>query len=126
MRGAKSLVLAMPLWLMACVTINVYFPAAAAEKAADRFTREVYGEPPAGEQKPPAKSDTEPRSALDRLLVGTLDLLVPSAQAAADINLSTPATRAIKAAMKERQAALRPYYQSGAVGIDRRGLLVIR
>ena len=28
--------------LNACVTINIYFPAAAAEKAADRIIEEVY------------------------------------------------------------------------------------
>ena len=42
------------LLLGACVTINVYFPAAAAEKAADRIIEQVYGSadapksPPAG------------------------------------------------------------------------------
>src|SRR5713101_8512405 len=39
------------LWLSivfgACVTINIYFPAAAAEKAADRIIRDVWGVPPA-------------------------------------------------------------------------------
>ena len=35
-----------------CVTINIYFPAAAAEKAADRIIDEVYGLKPAA--KPPA------------------------------------------------------------------------
>jgi len=33
------------LTLGACVTINVYFPAAAAAKAADRIIDEVWGEP---------------------------------------------------------------------------------
>lgn len=31
------------LWLTACITVNVYFPAAAAERAADRLICEVYG-----------------------------------------------------------------------------------
>ncbi len=42
--------------LQACVTINIYFPAAAAEKAADKIIDEVWQlknpEPPA---KPPSK-----------------------------------------------------------------------
>ena len=29
--------------LAACVTINVYFPAAAAEKAADRIIEDIWG-----------------------------------------------------------------------------------
>lgn len=37
-----SLVLALALTLAGCVTINIYFPAAAAEKAADRIIDEVW------------------------------------------------------------------------------------
>ena len=36
----------------ACVTINIYFPAAAAERAADRIIEEVYQLKPAA--KPPS------------------------------------------------------------------------
>ncbi len=40
----------------ACVTINVYFPAAAAEKAADKIIDEVWqlkqGQPPAAKPQP--------------------------------------------------------------------------
>ena len=39
-RLACAAALAAPLG--ACVTINIYFPAAAAEKAADRIIEEVY------------------------------------------------------------------------------------
>ena len=44
--------------LPACVTINIYFPAAAAEKAADRIIDEVWqikqnGQPPADQSKEP-------------------------------------------------------------------------
>lgn len=41
--------------LSACVTINIYFPAAAAEKAADKIIEEVWQNQPA--EKPAA---TEP------------------------------------------------------------------
>lgn len=33
---------ALPVLLASCVTINIYFPAAAAEKAADKIIDEVY------------------------------------------------------------------------------------
>jgi hypothetical protein len=33
---------ALPIMLASCVTINIYFPAAAAEKAADKIIDEVY------------------------------------------------------------------------------------
>ena len=49
--------------LSACVTINIYFPAAAAEKAADKIIEEVWqlknGEKPA-DAKP---TDTKPADA---------------------------------------------------------------
>lgn len=41
--------LAALLALPACVTINIYFPAAAAEKAADRIIDEVWQIKPGGE-----------------------------------------------------------------------------
>lgn len=40
--AALLIVLASVLMLGACVTINIYFPAAAAEKAADRIIEEVW------------------------------------------------------------------------------------
>jgi hypothetical protein len=39
---AGLLMLALAAILSACVTINIYFPAAAAEKAADRLVDEVW------------------------------------------------------------------------------------
>jgi hypothetical protein len=37
-----------------CVTINIYFPAAAVEKAADRIIDEVYQQKTGDAPKPPA------------------------------------------------------------------------
>ncbi|MDB5805012.1 MAG: hypothetical protein JWN73_2334 [Betaproteobacteria bacterium] len=38
----NALLLATALTASACVTINIYFPAAAAEKAADRIIDDIY------------------------------------------------------------------------------------
>lgn len=40
--GIAALAFALTLVLASCVTINVYFPAAAAEKAADKIIDQVY------------------------------------------------------------------------------------
>lgn len=40
--------------LISCVTINIYFPAAAAEKAADEIIDEVWQLKPAPAEKPAA------------------------------------------------------------------------
>jgi hypothetical protein len=54
--------------LSACVTINIYFPAAAAEKAADKIIEEVWqlknGEKPADAKPTVAKpAETKPAEA---------------------------------------------------------------
>jgi hypothetical protein len=52
------------LMLAACVTINIYFPAAAAEKAADKIIDEVWqlqqGQPAPAKKAQPSK-DKEPK-----------------------------------------------------------------
>lgn len=60
MRIHRIGLLAGALGLSACVTINIYFPAAAAEKAADKIIDEVWqlkegAKPPADAQQKEAK-----------------------------------------------------------------------
>ncbi|MEJ2687962.1 MAG: YdbL family protein [Gammaproteobacteria bacterium] len=120
------------LLLAACVTINVYFPAAAAEKAADRIIRNVYG--PAATEKPkPETAPSAPAAPQSRLdsrpeptLVAVLDWLIPPAQAAANINIQTPAIQRLQASMAARFPQLKPYFNSGALGMTNNGLLSIR
>ena len=122
------------LLLVACVTVNVYFPAAAAEKAADRFIRDVYGEPPGKspqqpQQQAPDSSQPEPQSLNEqpaRILGWLLEGLVPTAEAASpDISISSPGINRLKAAMKSRNRALQPFYSNGAVGMTANGLLTL-
>ncbi len=117
------------LTLAACVTINIYFPAAAAEKAADKVIDEVWGKEPAeGKPSPTPESSSRlvPESGI-RILMGLADLVVAPAHAArADINVSTPAINKIKASMKARHAKLAAYYASGAVGLTSDGLVTVR
>ena len=110
----------------ACVTINVYFPAAAAEKAAEQFVGEVLGEPRE------EGSLFQPLELLqDSLLLastGVLDALVPSAHAQqAKIDINTPQINSIKARMAQRQrSTLNSLFDAGAVGFSNDGLLMIR
>lgn len=114
--------------LAACVTINVYFPAAAAEKAADRIIEDIWG--PEQAKKPAGNEQTSigrpDRGILLAALSRALDLAVPAAQAQADIDVSSPAIRALQAAMKARTPDLEPFFDSGAVGLTADGLLEIR
>ncbi len=113
------------LLLSACVTINVYFPASAAEKAADRIIEDVWGQqPPAN---PPAAEEPQAMVRPRGMLVAVLDLVVPVAHAQqADIDISSPAIKKIEASMKARHNRLEKYYASGAVGLTNDGLVAVR
>jgi len=139
MRKVLPLKLALlTLFIGACVTINVYFPAAAAEKAADRIINEVKSgaaEAPPAEAKPPAT--TPPASSLQRerpsLLVAaigrSLEMLIPAAQAqdqSANLDVSSPQIRALTASMKARFAELSKYFDSGVVGLTNDGMVEVR
>ncbi len=111
--------------LAACVTINVYFPAAAAEKAADRIIEDVWG----GEAKDNEQSSIAVPAPGEVLLAATravLDLIVPPANAQADIDISSPAIRKLTASMESRHGQLAKFYDSGAVGLTADGLVDIR
>lgn len=119
------------LLLTACVTINIYFPAAAAEEAARVIVRDVLK----SDEQPqaPAKQEDDKQSlhsTASPLLIAfgkTLELLIPPAHAAqADININTAAISAIRASMQARQSSLAPFYRSGAIGFDGQGSVAIR
>jgi len=121
------------LLLGACVTINIYFPAAAAEEAAREIVRDVLdGQAPAAE--PGKQEDSgEDQSAIERpgtILVAAgrlLEMLVPEAHAAgADINIDTPAISRLRQSMSKRQRSLAAFYRSAAVGFDESGGVAIR
>ncbi len=114
--------------LAACVTINVYFPAAAAEKAADRIIEDIWGPdqtatPQGKEQSSIGSPD---RGIMVAALRGVLNFVIPAAHAQADIDISSPAIRALTASMKGRAADLEPFFNSGALGLTSDGLIEIR
>lgn len=117
------------LLIAACVTINVYFPAAAADKAADQYWNDVTkGTAP---QTPP-RSNLVPTGKPDMLLAAVgqvLYALVPAAHAQdaeAAINVSSPAVNRIKSSMAARFGDLEKFFASGAVGVNKDGLLEVR
>jgi uncharacterized protein YdbL (DUF1318 family) len=112
--------------LNSCVTINIYFPAAAVEKAADKIVEEVWGD----EEVPPETPQQEgsPQSLLENGVLFFLSVLGPGEAFAqeADINVTTPAIRALKEAIRKRAESIKPFLDSGNIGIAKDGLLVIR
>jgi len=114
------------LMLVSCVTINIYFPAAAAEKAADRIIEDVWGPETTPEVEPIEQQQsqllpTEPAA------IAVLNWLVAPAYAAgANLNINSPTINAIQAKMKARHNQLKAHYASGAIGLTAKGLISVR
>lgn len=120
---------AIPLLLVACVTVNVYFPAPAVDKVAERMVRDIWGDM----EPPPQKSETEPvpapQSGLSsgQMVTALLDWMVEPAHAGANLNVSTAAIRQVNSRLRARATEkLKPYLFSGAIGIDLNGDLKVR
>lgn len=114
--------------LAACVTINVYFPAAAAEKAADRIIEEVWGKDAEKDQSSRyGKRWLIANNQNQGYLLGLLDVVLPVAQAQqADLDISSPSINAIKNRMQSRHEKLKPFYDAGAIGLTPDGLIAVR
>lgn len=120
------------LMLVSCVTINIYFPAAAAEKAADRIIEDVWGKETApAEQATPApdekKSNNDSSDVSHSLAMQLLNWMVsPASAAEADLNINSPAINDLQNKMKARHDSLKSYYDNGAVGLTENGLITVR
>lgn len=138
MRRVLPLKLLLAVLLAACVTVNVYFPAAAAEKAADQIIDTVTGSQPQGSnqtQKPqgsirtPATGPASDSNSILLVALGhALEMLVPAAQAqgAANLDVNTPEIRAVTGSMQARFGQLKAYLDSGAVGLTSNGHVDVR
>jgi uncharacterized protein len=122
--------------IAACVTINIYFPAAAAEKAADRIIQDVWGDTstapgsPSSQQIPndrPNAVHSQAHPDVGLLQAQSLSFFLSSAWAAdPDLTVSSPAIDKLTASMKARHNMLEPYYQSGAIGLTNSALVTVR
>lgn len=124
--------------LSACVTINVYFPAAAAEKAADQIIDKVWGDDKKDEtpksdegtqkpkdQKTPAKSSSSHFPSAWRIVLNQW-LIAPAHAADADLDISSPEIENLQNSLAKRFKQLSPHYSSGAVGLTHDGLIELR
>lgn len=113
--------------LTACVTINVYFPAAEAREAAREFVENVIGEE--GATTTPDLPADEPGGMPGGMAFDPWILLgiAPAHAQTPDITIRTPAIQAIQQRMESRfGSALRPHFDSGALGFGADGLVVVR
>jgi uncharacterized protein YdbL (DUF1318 family) len=113
--------------LTACVTINIYFPAAAAEKAADEIIKDI-------QKNTPQQTTPEPKAGLPdwqvsmyQVIDRAINIMVSPAQAdEANLAIDSAEIRQLRAAMESRYPSLQPLYAAGYIGIQADGLLAVR
>ena len=113
--------------LAACVTINVYFPAAEAKEAAKEFVDKVIGED--GKPVQQAGKAGGGMAMLHRRvdLWSLVGVGSAYAQSAPDITINTPTIRAIQFSMEQRfNGVLRAGFDAGALGFTSDGLVTVR
>jgi len=121
---AKNLIQGCTAWLMlciatACVTINVYFPEAEAERAADLFIDGVIQ---------PANEGAMVLEPSDQAVAWHWSqLLIATAYAQVNIDINTPEVQSIQARMKTRfNGELRGFFDSGAIGFNNKAMIEVR
>lgn len=130
MRSKWFLSTAPAIALTACVTINVYFPAAEAKEAAKEFVEGVIGT----DGKPVPKAAQKPggMSAMLQMqrrvdLWSVVGIGSAYAQGKPDITLRTPAIQSIQSRMSARfDSSLRSAFDAGALGFSSDGMIVVR
>lgn len=109
--------------LAACVTVNIYFPAAEVKRDAERIVNDVYGELEEDAVKQPG-----PESGREISVTRYLASLFGPAEAyAQDVTAtSNAAIRGLKDKITSNLQQLAPYLNKGNVGIDKNGYLTLR
>ena len=123
--------LAAALLLTACVTINVYFPAAEAKEAAKEFVENVIGDEAGGTQStpPPSPGGSALMQPAKREFnwLALIGIGTAYAQERADISIKTPAIQAIQSRMASRfQGQLQAGFDAGALGLTNDGMIEVR
>jgi uncharacterized protein len=112
-----------PLWIMslivACVTVNVYFPAKEVDKKAGEIVDDIRKKDPSSSPAP-----LGPQSSLDVLYAywGNHGLAYAQKESGGD----NPATQTLKNQIRGRFPRLVPFFQKGGIGEGKNGFLEIR
>ena len=125
---ALSMTALLAVFAVACVTINVYFPEAAAVEAADRIIDKVRGEETAETTSSvrPAYNASQPMllafaHGVSRFLISDAE-----AQAPVDFDKPSPEKQALENSLAARFPSLRPWFDAGAIGLTDAGLIDFR
>ncbi|MGB9716221.1 MAG: DUF1318 domain-containing protein [Thermodesulfovibrionales bacterium] len=120
-KKCKLLIINLVVLIAACVTVNIYFPAAAVQKAADEIVEDVRKM----EKKDEQKIEQKQMNLLQKIKMFSWVTAEANAQNI-DIEVSTPAIRALKESLKQRFPQLKPLYDKGNIGENNVGFLETR
>jgi len=109
-----TIICSLYIWTAACVTINIYFPEAAVQKAAEEIVDEVR------------KAEEGEKKKQEKDMVLASFSLVPAAYAQEEQTVSTPKIRALKQSLKDKEPLLRPFFDKGNIGEGNDGFIQIR
>ncbi|MBN2466550.1 MAG: DUF1318 domain-containing protein [Deltaproteobacteria bacterium] len=119
MKRARWGFVALVVFLLACVTVNIYFPVTAAEKTAEEIVKEVREQIPEKEEEEKNLPDGSEKQSWHFIKVAY-------AQGGEALEVSNASIRAIKASLKDRYPAILPYLQKGIVGENQDGFVEVR
>lgn len=125
MKKCRWLVVLLVMVLVSCVTINIYFPAAAVQKAAEQIVDEIRS----GNEKQPVQPmpKENPVDKKNEQQGFRINFIRPAEAAEKlNINVSTSTIRGLKKSMKKRFPKLIDAYQQGFFGEGLDGLLHLR
>ena len=112
------------LFLLSCLTINIYFPEAEVQKAAEEIVEEIRKE---AEDKKKEDKDSQMIQMEQAMSSGGGSFSPVSplyAQEATEV--TTPKVRALQQSIKDRFPKIKPFFDNGNVGEGNDGLLKIR
>ncbi|WP_027721724.1 DUF1318 domain-containing protein [Maridesulfovibrio zosterae] len=122
-KTAQFLTLFALLSFAACVTVNIYFPAAQVEKAAEDIVEDVYGN---NSQKNIKNDDQSSLQIFMAFISPNTAHAQPVTQSDIEsLNKSNSAIRGLKKSISNDHQSLLPYYNSGNIGINNEGFLEI-
>jgi len=112
-------ILLLTISVLACVTINIYFPAEKVESVADEIVDEIRG-------REPSEKENDKQGGVKSLIRNIRLAFTPSQAWAQDVkNVSNATIRALKEKMKARYSLMKPYYDKGVLKEGNDGYLSI-
>ena len=121
---SKFWLIAIVVFAVSCVTVNIYFPAKEVQEAADKIVQEIRGP-----LQPDSSTDkTDKKEGDQGFLQRTIRYasFIPKAHAAGVESATSPQIRALKTSLQSREPKLHPYFQAGNIGEGNDGFIAVR